>query len=284
MCGYEGEHGADGMRRLSGHPECELALHGIPLGHATAGFDGGRREARNIKVLFDGDLGLLKCLIRGLLVPLFPVPDVVAALLLRDIGPLWPIGPDERCVRLERLEWIHHRLQRLVVYFHRRHAVCRRIPTGRQYAGNLLELVLHGIQWQHHLMFVHESRHVVNIVLFERFPGQHRQHAGNFERLLGVDAFDFRPSQGAANEVQIDHPRDLQIVNIISTSPDEACVLDPLSRMTQSLNFRHRLLLFLHLLGGVLHRLHDIDIAGAAAQVSGYAPANLIFGRVGILL
>src|SRR5574343_195264 len=42
--------------------------------------------------------------------------------------------------------------------------------------------------------------------------------------------------------------------------------------------------LFLQLFGGVLHRLDDVLVAGAAAQVAAHAHADFGFARVGVLL
>ena len=49
--GHEGEDGADGVRRLAGHPDGEMAVDGVPVGDATAGLDRGHVDARDIHVL-----------------------------------------------------------------------------------------------------------------------------------------------------------------------------------------------------------------------------------------
>ena len=85
MRAYQRDHRTDDMGRLGSHPDRQLFLHRVPLGHAAAGLDGRNVDARDVDVLFDRYFAAAKGLFGAGPVPGLPVPDVVA--LLRFVLP-----------------------------------------------------------------------------------------------------------------------------------------------------------------------------------------------------
>ena len=157
VAGDQREHGPDGVRRLGGHPDGQLARDPVEVRDAGAGLDRGHVDARDVDVFLDRDVGVLEALVRGRLVAPLPVPDVVVVLVLF-------VGPQHRRVRLHRLLGIHDDRQRVVLHLDRGRAVGGDVTLGRQHRGDFLRLVHHLLDRQHHLGVRHQRRHPVEIV------------------------------------------------------------------------------------------------------------------------
>ena len=108
VAGHQREDGADGVRGLGGHPDGQLAVDLVEVGHAAARLDRGDVDARDVDVLLDGDLGLGEGALGAVPVAPLPVPDVVVLLVLL-------VGAQHRGAGLERLVRVDDDRQRLVV-------------------------------------------------------------------------------------------------------------------------------------------------------------------------
>ena len=104
---------------------------------------------------------------------------------------------------------------------------------------------------------------------------------------------------GAADEVSEQYAGQGDVVDIVAPALDEAHVFLALARTADAAeallalgdgrgvgvgHYSAALLGRIQLLGGVAHRLDDVLVAGAAAQVAGEAEADLLLGRVRVLL
>ena len=232
--GHQRQDGADGVRGLGGHVDLELAHDPIEIGDAAAGLDGRDVDARNVDVLLDDDVGAGERALRRGPVPHLPVEDVVVLLVLL-------VGAQHRRVGLERLERIDDDRQRLVVHLHRLDPVGRRVAVGGDHRRHLLRLVHDLLGRQHHLGVGHQGRHPVQVVLLEGLAGDDREHAGDLQRVLGIDGLDPRVRERAADDVQIEHARKLDVVHVVALAADEARVLLALHRVTHAAHFRRRL-------------------------------------------
>src|SRR5258705_3173008 len=109
----ERNYSADGMWGLRSHPQCEMRIGSIPLGDATAGFDGSNMDARDINIFLDRDFSLIKVLIRLILIAPFPMPDVIALFIVADFCR----------TGLQRFERIHHNRKWIVIHFDCGHSI-----------------------------------------------------------------------------------------------------------------------------------------------------------------
>ncbi len=126
----------------------------------------------------------------------------------------------------ERLERIDHRRQRLIVDDDMLQRVGRDIALGRDDDADLLRVVDHLLDRQHHLGVGHERRHPVQVAgLFQILTRDHRQHAGDLQRGAGVDRADLGVGVGAAHDIHIQHTRQLDIVDVVALALDKARVL-----------------------------------------------------------
>ena len=213
------------MRRLRRHVDGELAGDPIEVGDAAARLDRRDVDARQVDVLLHGDVGAGERLVGGLPVADFPVEDAVVLLVLL-------VGSEHRGAGLERLERIDDDRQRVVVDFDGVDAIGGRVAIGGDDARHLLRLVHHLLGRQHHLGIRHQRRHPVEVVLRERLSGDDGEHAGDLQRALGIDRLDARVGKRAADDVQVEHARKLDVVHVAALPADEPRVLLALDGMT----------------------------------------------------
>ena len=306
MSADEREDGAEGVRRLAGHPDRQLVAHPVEAGDAAAGLDRGDVDARDVDVLGDDDLGL--------------VEDAVG----RRPGRRPPsarcgssasrVGPDERRVGLERLERVDDRLQRLVLDLDGERRVGgdvavgrRRRPRppargrrrGRSAAPSGVSLISVGIQAR-----PAASRSLP--VMTASTPGIASAAEASMLDDLGVGV-------RAAHDVEVEHARQLDVVDVVALAAHEARVFlapdpvaDALSRsapcyVIESQSRSHRLRAGRRrsraaLAAAAAATAHasfaaacwidrdDVDVAGAAAEVAGDRLADLCLARVGVLV
>ena len=113
---------------------------------------------------------------------------------------------------------------------------------------------------------------------------------GMASALRGVDLHDLRVGVRAAHDVQVQHARELDVVDVVALAADEARILLALHRVAHAADFgdvgrlrspwRASLPLQRQLRRRVLDGLDDVDVAGAAAQVAGDRLADLVLARV----
>ena len=234
MAGHQREHGADRVRRLGGHVDGELAGDAVEVGHATASLDRSDVDARDVHVLLHHHVRLREGLVRRGAVAGFPVEDAVVLLVLL-------VGPQDRRSREQGLERIDDDRQRVVIDLDRLDAVGCRVPIGRDHGGHFLRLVHYLLGGQHHLGVRHEGRHPVQVVLGQGLAGDHRQHSGDLQRLVGVDGLDLRVRERAAHDVHVQHAGELDVVDVVAPAADEARILLALHRVPHPAHLRARL-------------------------------------------
>ena len=229
--GDQREDRPDGMRRLARDVQRELLANGIPVGDATARLDRGHVDARDVDVLGDPDLGRSQRGIGRIPVARLPVPDVVVLLVLA------PIRAQHRGVGLECLEGVDDDLQWLVVDHHRLDAIRGRIAVRGDDRGHLLRLVHHRVGREHHLHVAREGRHPVQLVALEVLARDHGEDARDLERLRRVDRLDRGVGVRAADDVQPEHARQHDILDVLALAADEPRVLLALDRMPHAPDF-----------------------------------------------
>lgn len=134
-----------------------------------------------------------------------------------------------RRVRVHRLEGIDQRGQRLVFDDDRVDAVIGRIAVGGDNEGDLLILKQHLAVGQNHLHVAGQGRHPGEIHRLQRLGSDDREHAGHLQRLAVVDLLDARMRVRRADEVAMQHARQLDVVDVIALALREADVLDALA-------------------------------------------------------
>jgi hypothetical protein len=150
------------------------------------------------------------------------------------------VRPQHRGTGLERLVRIDDDGQGVVLDLDLSGAVGRRVAAGRQHRGDLLGLVHHLLDRQHHLGVRHQGRHPVQVVLGEVLAGDDGQHAGHRQRLAGIDLHDPGVGVRAADDVQVQHPGKLDVVDVGPSTADEARVLLALERVAHAADFGRR--------------------------------------------
>src|SRR4030095_3004188 len=115
----------------------------------------------------------------------------------------------------------------------------------------------------------------------------HGEHSRYGQRFRSIDLDDLGVGIRAPHDVQPDHSRKPNIVDVIPLAADKARILLALYRMTHPADFRtclghvssSRLGSLSQLLRGILNRLHDIHVTRAATQVARDRKPDLILAR-----
>ena len=131
----------------------------------------------------------------------------------------------------------YHRLQGFVFHLDRRDAVGRGVAIGGQHGGHLLAVELHRVHRQHHLGIAHQGGHPGQVVLFQVLAGYDRQDPVDGQRLLGIDALDPRMRHRAPHDVEVKHPGELHVIDVVALAPDEPRVLLAGDRVSHSTDF-----------------------------------------------
>ena len=231
VSGDERDDRADGVRRLGRHIECEVAQHRIPVGHTAAGLDGGDVDTWQVDVLRDDDLGAFERGVGGSTVANFPVPDV--------IGFLLAVEANDRRAGLHRLERVHNRVERLVVHLYCCDTIGSGVARGRNDGCDLLGIVQHGVHGQDHLAVAHQRRHPFQFVRHQVCARDDGGYTRHFQRRLLVDALDFCVREWAAHDVEIEHARQLDVVDVLALAAQEARVLFAFDRMAHAVCDAH---------------------------------------------
>ena len=224
------EHRAHRVRRLGGHVDRELALGRVEVGDAAAGLHRRHVDARHVHVLLGDDLRSLQRFLGVGAVARLPVEGEVVLLVFLVLAQHRRAG----CDRLQRVD--HHR-QRLVIDLDRVGAVGGDIALGGDHRAHLLRLVHHFVGRQHHLRVGRDGRHPVQLVFLERGAVDHRKDAGDLQRLRGIDLLDPRVRVRAAHDVHVQHPGQLDVVDVVALAADEARVFLALHGVTHAADF-----------------------------------------------
>ncbi len=232
MPGHQGDHGADRVRGLGRHVHRELAFDRLPARDAAAGLDGSDVNAGNVELLLHDDVGVVEGLVGFRLVSRLPVPDVVRFLVVAHF---------RRALR-QGLERIHDHRQRLVLDFDGGDAVGRRVAARGHDRRDLLGLVLHGVDRKHHLLVGHQGRHPGEAVLVQVLARDHRGDARRRQRFRRIDLDDLRVGVGTSDDVEVQHSRKLDVVDVVSLAADETRVFLTANGVSEPATFNHWIL------------------------------------------
>ena len=217
------------------------------------------------------------------------------------------VRAEDEGVLLERLVRIDDDRQRLVVDEDRGDAVGGGVAARRDDRRDLLALVHDGVGRQHHLHVAGEGRHPVELVALQVLAGDDRGDARDLQRLRAVDRLDLRVGVRAADDVEPEHARQDEVVDVLAGAADEPRILLALDRVAHAPDFggglerlvvisslpaqlagaasmvsaasTGRRLARLELAGRLLDRLDDVHVAGAAAEVAADPLADLVLAR-----
>ena len=160
------------------------------------------------------------------------MPDVVVLLVLAAIRA------EDRRIGLERLDRIDDDRQRLVVDHHGLDAVRGGIAVRGNDRRDLLRLVHHRVGWQHHLHVAGEGRHPVQLVALEVLARDHGEDTRDLEGLRCVDRLDRGVGVRAADDVEPEHARQDDVLDVLALAADEPRVFLALDRMAHAPDFR----------------------------------------------
>ena len=138
---------------------------------------------------------------------------------------------------LERVPEVAGRRQRFVVDVHRFGRILGDVAVVGDHQGHGLADEMHRIGGQNMLGYRitdrrigHQQRHRRLQRLRQVRMGEHRMHAGHFERRCRVDAGDPRMRKGAADDRGLQRARQVNIVDEFSLAGEERGVLEPWNR------------------------------------------------------
>ncbi len=132
---------------------------------------------------------------------------------------------DQRRVGVERLARVDDRGQRLVLDVDQRERVVGRVLVGRDHERDLLALEADLVAGEHGLRVVGDRRHPREAERLEVLGGDDGGDVRVRERRRGVDRDDLRVRVRAAQDRAVDHPRQLDVVEVGALAADEARVL-----------------------------------------------------------
>ena len=232
----------------------------------------------------------------------FPGEDVVRvrARAVADFVLVGDVLANDRRVRRHRLLRVDDRRQLLVVDLHQRGAVGRGVAVGGDHHRHFLHLEAHLLVGQHRLHVAAERRHPVQLHRLQVVGGQHRDDAGARPAPCVLSMrLDARVRVGAAHERAEQHARQLDVVDVAALAADEARVFLAQQRGAHALQLglalqrvrtgrpwrvsgvlktvarrRQAACAAASFLRRGLHRLDDVLVAGAAAQVAGHASSG----------
>ncbi len=132
-------------------------------------------------------------------------------------------------VGFHRLGWIDQGRQVIVVDLDQLDAVGRRIAVRGDDEGNLLVLEQHLLVCQHGLHVAGQGRHVVQVQWDQVLGGDDREHAGDGQGRLLVDALDAGMAVRRAHEVAEQHAGQLDVVDVVALALGKAGVFHALA-------------------------------------------------------
>ncbi len=221
QAGDEREQRPVDVRRLRGHVDRRLPRRRVHVGDAAAALERRRVAARVEGVELDDLVRLGEGLVRGLLVARLPVVDVVVGL------PFLLVADDGRAL-LEGLLRGRDHLQRLVVDVDQLAGVLGDVGGLGDHRRHLLALEAHLVRGENGLRVAREGRHPGEVVLRHQLSGDDRDDALDRLRARGVDRVDAGVRERAAQELQMEHPGQHDVVEVVALAADEAGILEPL--------------------------------------------------------
>jgi hypothetical protein len=124
-----------------------------------------------------------------------------------------------------RLAGVDDGRQRVVLDVDERERVVGRVLVGRDHERDLLALEADLVAGEHGLRVVGDRRHPRQAERLEVLGGDDGRDVGVRERRRGVDRDDLRVRVRAAQHLPVEHPRQLDVVQVGALAADEAGVL-----------------------------------------------------------
>jgi hypothetical protein len=135
-------------------------------------------------------------------------------------------------MRLSACLGARHRRQGLVVDVDELDGVLGDVGRLGDDRGDLLALEAHLVRGEHGLRVAGEGRHPGEVVLRQELACHDGDDARELLRLRGVDRPDTRVRERAPEELEVEHPRQGEVVEVLALAADEAGVFEPPDRVT----------------------------------------------------
>ena len=206
------------VRSLARGPQGQLAADPLVVRDAAAGLHRRRVHARVDDVLGHHDVGLREHRLGRLLVAGLPVEAVVVGLALEVVA-------DHRCVRRQRLAYVDDRRQDVVLDVDQLERVARGVAVLRHHERDLLALEPHLVGREHGLHVVGQGRHPGQALRGQVGAGDHRLDLGVGLGGARVDADDLGVGDRRAQDREVQHALELDVVDVLAHAADEARVL-----------------------------------------------------------
>jgi len=218
---HQRHRGADDVGRLRGHVDRQLGGGRVVVGDAAAALDRRRVRPGVEAVELDHPVGPLEDPVGHRPVADLPgVADVVGLAVL--------VVPDQGRVGGGRLHRVDDGRQRVVDDLDGLAGVLGDVGVVGHDRRDLLALEADLVHGDHGLRVVGQRGHPGQVPLGHQLPRQHQVHAGDGPGLGRVDRHDAGVGVGAAEDLHVQHPRQLEVVGVVALAPDEAVVLHPL--------------------------------------------------------
>ncbi len=212
---HQGVDGAVGVGGLRITPEGQLAADLVHVGDAAACLHRSGMNPGVDDVFGDDHIGVGEHGLGGLFVAGFPIEAVVVLLALEIIS-------DQGGVGIEGLAHVDDRIQWLVVDVDQFQRIACGVPVFSHDEGNLLMLEANLVGGENGLHVVGEGRHPCQIEGLQGGTGDNRFDLGMSLGGGGVDAVDLGVSKRAAQDREVQHARQLHIVDELAGAPNQA--------------------------------------------------------------
>ena len=222
---------------------------------------------------------------------------LVAGIPLIDevVGLAFLLVPDQHGVRCQCSFRVDQHRQWLVVDENQLERVVRDVWVFGNNGRDLLALEAHLVRGQHRLGVPGQCRHPGQIVRGHGLAGDDRDNPRQRRCGGGVDRPDPGMCQRAAQQREVQHPRQHDVVEVLPLAADEPVVLPALDAVAEASDDRRLRCVSRHetvsFVGSVvrapfirrpLHGLDDVHVPGAAADVAGDGPPDVVLGGVGL--
>ena len=227
------------MGRLERAVDRQVAGDLAEAHHALASLERARVDTLIAEQVLGLDLGLHKGGVGQLLVADLPVEDVVGVVArpVRAVLFVLDVLPQDRRVRVHRLERVDDDGKRVILDLDQIGGVGGDIAVGRDNEGDLLVLEQDLAVGEHHLHVARERRHPGEIDALQVLGGQNRDDPGHGLSLGRIDLDDARMSVARAMKVAVQHSGQFDVVDVIAAPLGEAHVLDALAIAAHALQF-----------------------------------------------
>ena len=215
---HQGVDGPVRVRSLAGGPQRELASDPLVVRDAAAGLHRRRVHARVDDVLGHHHVGVREDRLGGVLVAGLPVEAVVVLLAVQVVA-------DHRGVRRQRAADVDDRRQDVVLDVDELEGVPCGVPVLGHHERDLLALEAHLVGGQHGLHVVGQRGHPRQALRGQVGAGDDGLDLGVGLGRGHVDAHDGGVRHRRAEDREVQHAGQLDVVDVLAHAADEARVL-----------------------------------------------------------